>query len=89
MEYPQELGGGKVPQAERAEDGECFARWRRGYLRGKCGVFVKCLCCLIMCVSARFENGTHSLRERTSCSGFIWRIEPARSARWVYPSNQY
>ena len=87
MEYTEELGRGKVPQAERAEDGECLVRWGRGNWRGKCRVFVKCLCCLIICTSAKFEDGSHLLRERTSSSVFIWRIEPARSARWVYPSR--
>ena len=89
MEYSKELGGGKVPQAERTEDGECFVRWGRGYLRGECSVFVKYLCCLIIRVSVIFEYGTRSLKGRTSSSVFIWRIEPARSARCVYPSKHY
>ena len=89
MEYPKELGRGKVPQAERAEDGECFVRWGRGYLRGKCSVFVKYLRCLIIRVSAIFEDMTRSLKGRTSSSVFIWRIDPARSARCVYPSKHY
>jgi hypothetical protein len=29
----------------------------------------------------------HSTEGRTSSSVFIWRIEPARSARWVYPDE--
>ena len=81
MEYPKELGRGKVPQAERTEDGECFVRWGRGYLRGKCSVFIKYLCCLIIRGSAILEYWTRSRKGRTSSPVFIWRIEPARSAR--------
>lgn len=64
MEYPKQLYRGEVPQAERAEDGEWFSAWGRGCLRGKRGVFVKCLCCLMIRMSARFEYGTHA-DERT------------------------
>jgi len=77
-------GRGKVPQTERAENSECFFGWWSGYLRGKCSILAKCLCCLIICMPARFEDGTHSLRKRTSSSVFIWRIETACSASWVY-----
>jgi len=89
VEYPEELGRGKVPQAERAENSECFVGWWSGYLRGKCSILAECLCCLIICMAARFEDGTHSLRKRTSSSVFIWRIETARSASWVYPNSPH
>ena len=60
MKYSQKFGGREVPQAERAEDGECFGGWRRGRLRGEGCIFVECLRGLVICMSARSEYGASS-----------------------------
>lgn len=65
MEYTEELGRSKIPQAKTAEDGECFGGRGRGCLRGNVGISVKRFCRLMMCMSAEFEDilaegtGTH------------------------------
>ena len=59
MKYSEKFGRREVPQAERAEDGECFGGWGRR-LRGEGCVFVECICCLVICMSTRFEDGTSS-----------------------------
>ena len=58
MEYPEELCGGKISQAERTEDGECFGGGGSVCLGGKSGIFVECFCCLLVCTLARFEDVT-------------------------------